>query len=909
METIKYLTRGNVSPQGKQRIYFSSHEEDFVKFEEIAKEILTLHDVAIFHSDVEKEKHLDNLSLMNLIIFPITRKFLYGENDSRLIDLKFAIKNKIPVLPIVYEENLELEFNKICGDIQCLNKLSRDITQLGFEEKLEDFLKDIIVHSNLKNEIYDVFNGSLFLSYRKKDRKYAQELIKKIHEKEELQSYSIWYDEFLVLGEDYSDNIEEEIKKASIVIIAVTPSLLEENNYVLNVEYPLAKKYNKKIVPIEVVKTDYEEMKSLYKDFPRYYDLDDESDFNEIYKTCDGLKVTNELSTDNRYYLLGLAYLYGVGVENNIDRAISYLEKASEFKHVLAKQTLGSIYFEQKYIKPDYDKAISLFKDASIVSKAKYRFTRDADAFIEMIEALQMWGDYLFRSKRVDNAIEPYLIMKTECIVASQHLEIENLDDLLIEADIKIGDAYFQMHKFEEAEKSYFGAYSELGKDKKYLQQIITFTELCDKLSKTYFELGDMQKNRAFMEVKVSLLNQFTRVHDDFELALYHSKALYGLGDIFFQEGDFVKAEELFADSINRIQKAYESSNMLDSEISFFFDSAYPYLKLGKIYGYSGRYEEAFGIFDYLTDNYINLFRENFEKVEELLVDIEMEKGTILFQKGKYEEALEKYKSFLMIEEKLLSSNLPIDKQLYIEYSLKLCQCLSQLNKHKTMEYYLLKVIPLIEEKKKENTIRSNRYLILSNILISEYFTSLGEYEKAEKSLLTAVDIAREIHDEIYGTLPFMDLLMAYRSIGLFYLKNNQKDKATKFYNEIYDLTRNYVNKSNDLSILDQIVKSSVYLATLYKDEQEVGRMYLSTAIKAKTRYLEFINDEDGELELADYYLLMFSMRIEEPDLESLDNAKEIIMNLFKRRQDEQVMSRVQTLLSITKALEEVDNE
>ena len=287
---------------------------------------------------------------------------------------------------------------------------------------------------------------------------------------------------------------------------------------------------------------------------------------------------------------------------------------------------------------------------------------------------------------------------------------------------------------------------------------------------------------------------------------------------------------------------------MLDSEISFFFDSAYPYLKLGKIYGYSGRYEEAFGIFDYLTDNYINLFRENFEKVEELLVDIEMEKGTILFQKGKYEEALEKYKSFLMIEERLLSSNLPIDKQLYIEYLLKLCQCLSQLNKHKTMEYYLLKVIPLIEEKKKENTIRSNRYLILSNILISEYFTYLGEYEKAEKSLLTSVDIAREIHDEIYGTLPFMDLLMAYRSIGLFYLKNNQKDKATKFYNEIYDLTRNYVNKSNDLSILDQIVKSSVYLATLYKDEQEVGRMYLSTAIKAKTRYLEFINDEDGEL-------------------------------------------------------------
>ena len=644
-------------------------------------------------------------------------------------------------------------------------------------------------------------------------------------------------------------------------------------------------------------------MKSLYEDFPKYYDLD--KDFEEIYNECIKLQKTNELSKEDNYYLLGLAYLYGVGVENNVSRAISYLEKASELGHILSKEQLGSIYFEQKYVKPDFDKAISYAKDASIVSRKVFRATRDGDVFTEMIEALQIWGDYLFRSNRVNNAIEPYLIMKTECLIGSNYLEIENLDDLLIEADIKIGDAYFQMHKFEEAEKSYFGAYSQLGQDKKYLQQIIQFTELCEKLSKTYFELGDMQRNRAFMEIKVSLLNQFTKVHDDFELSLYHSKALYGLGDIFFQEGDFIKAEELFAESINRICKAYESSHMADSQISFFFDSAYPYLKLGKIYGYSGRYTEALGIFDYLTDNYMNLFRENFEKVEDLLVDIEMEKGTVLFEKGKYEEALEKYKSFLIIEPKLLSSGLPVDKQLYIEYSLKLCQCLSQLKKYKTMEHHLLKVIPLIEEKKKENTIRSNRYLITSNILISEYFTHLGEYEKAEKSLLTAVDIARDIHNEVYGTLPFMDLLMAYRSIGLFYLKNNRKDKATIYYNELYDLTKKYLDKTNDLSILDQIVKSSVYLATLYKDEGEVGRMYLSTAIKAKTRYLEFINDEEGELELADYYLLMFSMRIAEPDLDSLDKAKEIIMNLFKRRQDPQVMSRVQTLINITKALEE----
>lgn len=41
MAIMKYKTRGNTSPQGKPRVYFCCHPEDFTKyFETIANEIL-----------------------------------------------------------------------------------------------------------------------------------------------------------------------------------------------------------------------------------------------------------------------------------------------------------------------------------------------------------------------------------------------------------------------------------------------------------------------------------------------------------------------------------------------------------------------------------------------------------------------------------------------------------------------------------------------------------------------------------------------------------------------------------------------------------------------------------------------------------------------------------------------------
>lgn len=49
MNGLNYYTRGQTSPQGKARIYFTAHPDDYNKYQiSICKEILDRHNCAIF---------------------------------------------------------------------------------------------------------------------------------------------------------------------------------------------------------------------------------------------------------------------------------------------------------------------------------------------------------------------------------------------------------------------------------------------------------------------------------------------------------------------------------------------------------------------------------------------------------------------------------------------------------------------------------------------------------------------------------------------------------------------------------------------------------------------------------------------------------------------------------------------
>ena len=99
-----------------------------------------------------------------------------------------------------------------------------------------------------------MFDATIFLSYRKKDRAYALELMKLIHDVPRAQGVRIWYDEFLSIGRDFNENIDNELKNCDLFALTVTPNTLEKGNYVLDTEIPNARKYEKSFMAVERMK-------------------------------------------------------------------------------------------------------------------------------------------------------------------------------------------------------------------------------------------------------------------------------------------------------------------------------------------------------------------------------------------------------------------------------------------------------------------------------------------------------------------------------------------------------------------------------------------------------------------------------------------------------------------------------
>ena len=112
---------------------------------------------------------------MQLFVVPVTTKLLTKENRAMDVDVPFASENHIPVLPLMQEGGLDDMFNKKFGDLQYLDKHNTDPTAIPYDEKLTKYLESVIVGDELSKKVRAAFDAYIFLSYRKKDRKYAQE--------------------------------------------------------------------------------------------------------------------------------------------------------------------------------------------------------------------------------------------------------------------------------------------------------------------------------------------------------------------------------------------------------------------------------------------------------------------------------------------------------------------------------------------------------------------------------------------------------------------------------------------------------------------------------------------------------------------------------------------------------------
>ncbi len=358
--------KGNPLNRKAHKIYFCCNASDFNSlFDVISDEIIGIdQNINIYYYDpsegMPSKEDIDVLlSEMQLFVIPITVGFLDERKPSfaRVNEFSYALENHIPVIPLMQkpdvfpDEMAETKkqmieaFNRCCGAIEYLDKDDdRKNPGLSYREKLERTLKSMLVDDELSQRIRDAFDAYVFLSYRKKDRAEAKKVMRLIHENEFCRDIAIWYDEYLVPGEEYNDAIEEAMKKSALFALVVTPSLLEDPNYVKDIEYPNANELDKIIVAIKTQEVDFPKLFETYEGIGEHIVDSDASQVSVRLRSLLKDIALRKNNDSSHNYFIGLAYLNGIDVEINKEKGAEIIRTAAEDGLPEAMEKLADIY-------------------------------------------------------------------------------------------------------------------------------------------------------------------------------------------------------------------------------------------------------------------------------------------------------------------------------------------------------------------------------------------------------------------------------------------------------------------------------------------------------------------------------------------------------------------------------------
>lgn len=366
---MQVKTKSKSTPEDESRIFFTCHPSDWDKcFDRICEDVFKTHDAAIYYIDSQNDKDTDSALLetdlrqMSLFIIPVSLKLLTEPSFARDKALPFAKTEHIPILPIMLEKDLYELYKKkeLFGTLEYLRPNTTDLTAISYEKKLKDYLDSVLIGSELADRVRNAFDAYVFLSYRKKDRAHANELMRMIHKDPLCRDIAIWYDEFLTPGEDFDNEIENAMKKSKLFTLLVTPNLVIEKNYVQSEEYPRARKAGLKVMPVEMIETDKTKLEEKFPQIPTCIDKKNVSEISD--RVHDIIKpMANEENDDDpeHNYLIGVAYYDGIDMEVNREKAAELFLKAANANHLEAMVRVSNMYKNGDCFKRDVKKYIA----------------------------------------------------------------------------------------------------------------------------------------------------------------------------------------------------------------------------------------------------------------------------------------------------------------------------------------------------------------------------------------------------------------------------------------------------------------------------------------------------------------------------------------------------------------------
>ena len=830
MSALTCKTRGGSSPQGKPRVFFCCYPEDFQPFfEEISDSILKTQNCAIWYFEnpeqvPDTEQMETDLGQMQLFVVPVTTKLLTKPNFAMDSAIPFALEKHIPVLPLMQEDGLIELFGKKFGDIQYLDKNQMDDTAIPYEEKLEKYLSSVLVGDELAAKVRAAFDAYIFLSYRKKDRKYAQELMRLIHQNEFCQDIAIWYDEFLTPGENFNEAIADALQKSELFTLVVTPNLVNEPNYVMSTEYPMAKEADKPILPAELVETDKEALKSHYAGLPDCTDAHDSRALSEsLLEAVRKLAIQENDSSPEHNFFIGLAYLGGIDVEVDHRRALSLIEGAAEAGLTEAMEKLVSMYRNGESVERNYRTAIEW--QAKLVEALRQRFEAEPNEenAVRLAEGYWDQGDYEYELRALKAAENSY--RKILRFAESMQEQFPIMKRLFSVSCDKMGEIRQAEGKILEAEEYYR---KSLRMDEQLAKETGTVKARRD-LSVSYNNMGDIRESEgkfaeaaAYYEKSLQIREQLAEESGTMETKQDLSVSYNCMGRIREAAGKLAEAEEYYRKSLEISEQLIEETGTVEALRDFLVNCN----RIGGIQKAAGNFSKA--------EEYYRRSLQIAERIAEETDTKEAKEdlaagyntvGGIREAEGRIAEAMEYYQKGLQLREQLAeeTDSMQARKNLAISYH-KIGGILWEAGKLSEAGAYYQKFAGTMEPIAEETgALEMKRDLSVSYSQIGDILLIEGELAEAEAYYWKFIRIAEQLDGGTETLQSKLDVSIGYSKIGDVLLAEGKFAEAEESYRKFLQNTEQIALKADTLEINRFLSRGYGQMGMVFRAEEKLS--------------------------------------------------------------------------------------
>ncbi|MDO4469053.1 MAG: tetratricopeptide repeat protein [Bacillota bacterium] len=299
----------------------------------------------------------------------------------------------------------------------------------------------------------------------------------------------------------------------------------------------MAQSTKKQILPVEMEQLDMEEFKKQYADVPDCVEAEDEVAFKQrlLESLCHLALLENEHDPVHTY-LIGLAYLNGIDVEVDTERAVELITKAAQAGVLEAIRQLGTMYHEGRGVKLDWQEELFWRKKAYEICKEEYG--EETPETLTALNNLTMaYGDLGNYEKALELFREAY---EKSCKVWGE----EKPDTLIVLNNL--AEAYRNVGNYEKSlelqEEAYEKSCKVLGEEKPD-----TLTSL-NNLAMVYGNVGNYEKS---LELQKEIYERNCKIFGE-----EHSNTLASLSNLAVAYGDVGNYEKL----LELLEEVYEKS-------------------------------------------------------------------------------------------------------------------------------------------------------------------------------------------------------------------------------------------------------------------------------------------------------------------------------------------------------------